>query len=355
MSFDDDLDLLDDMGGDNAEIERKIAEFDAQVTQRMKILANPKRPTPERIVAAQWLGECGEPKAIIALMRVYKKEPKNAPLRKAVIYALGQFKALDQAIQRSAGESVADALSNPENALVLELINNLTLENAFGERKKISASLLSRVRIGLVLVFMGLVIVNLLTMSSGGGGAPIPTPTATPTGPTPTPSITPTPTLSETPTITPSPTITPTPTVDPELLRADVIALTTILDDIEASGRGAYERLYRFWTDRTGCFEPDPIIPENYALNEAILEREDVAIVSELRLAVQDINVILDFLRGTPGQVPTTGWADFRDACANNALTDEARAATATNYLLFLQTSIQSARAKLDNIRNQLR
>ncbi|MCL4255334.1 MAG: hypothetical protein KJ043_16360, partial [Anaerolineae bacterium] len=98
MSFDDELDFLDDMdSGGNADLERKIAEFDAQVKQRMKILANPKRPLDQRIAAAEWLGECGEPKAIVALKRVYDKEPKNAPLRKAVIYAMGQFKALDDA------------------------------------------------------------------------------------------------------------------------------------------------------------------------------------------------------------------------------------------------------------------
>ncbi|HRF96787.1 MAG TPA: hypothetical protein PLZ51_16380, partial [Aggregatilineales bacterium] len=159
MGFDDDLDLLDEMGNDgDSELDRKIAEFDARVTQRMKVLANPKRTTEERIAAAQWLGECGEPKAILALMRVYKKEAKNKPLHQAVVYALGQFKALDQAIQRNPGESVGEALGNPENALVLELINNITLENAFGERKKISASLLSRIRLGLLLLFMGLVV-----------------------------------------------------------------------------------------------------------------------------------------------------------------------------------------------------
>ncbi|HRF96786.1 MAG TPA: hypothetical protein PLZ51_16375, partial [Aggregatilineales bacterium] len=99
------------------------------------------------------------------------------------------------------------------------------------------------------------------------------TPTAT--GPTPTPSITPTETLTETPTITPSPTITPTPTVNPESLRSEVIALTAILDDIEANGRGAFARLNQYWIDlnSTNCFEPDPVIPENHVIDPALLER----------------------------------------------------------------------------------
>jgi len=357
MGFGDDLDLLDDMdNGNDSEMDRKIAAFDARVKKAMKVLANPKRPIDERIASAQWLGESGDPQAIIALMRVYKKEPKNAPLRSAVVYALGQFKALDQAIQRSPSEPVAEALSNPENALVLELINNLTLEDAFGERKKIAPSLLSRVRIGLLLLFMGLVILNLLT-SGGGGGAndtavasATPAQSPTPQGPTATP------TLTETPTLTPTPTITPTPTLAPELLRSEVTALYALLDDLENPRSGAYARLNQFWTDRTRtvCGEPDPVIPENYVIDPSILEREDVSLVRELQLAAQDINVILNFLRGDPTQPETTGWADFRNACNNALLNDEVEVAQATTYMQFLADSLGAARAKLDSIRNQL-
>lgn len=359
MSFDDELDFLDNMdSGADADLERKIAEFDAQVKQRMKILANPKRPLDQRIAAAEWLGECGEPKAIVALKRVYDKEPKNAPLRKAVIYAMGQFKALDDAIQRSPGESVADALGNPENALVLQLINNLTLDNAFGERKKISASTLSRVRLGLLLVFLVLVGLNLVTLGGGNSGnGTLPSATSTPAE-SPTPSgPTETPTLTETPTNTPTPTLSPTPTADPEAFRRDVSALYGVLDNLEEPGRGAYARLNQYWIDRnrTNCFEADPVIPDNFVVNPELSSRTDVPLVRELELAAQDINVILSFLRGDPTQSPTTGWADFREACTSGLINDEARIAQATNYMLFLSTSLQSARAKLDNIRNQLR
>lgn len=357
MSFDDELDL-DDAAGSNDDLERKIAEFDAQVKKHMKILANPKRPLEQRIAAAQWLGECGEPKAIVALKRVYDKEPKNAPLRKAVVYALGQFKALDQAIQRKPGESVAEALANPENALVLQLINNITLENAFGERKKISPATLGRVRLGLLLTLFVLIGVNLLALAGGAntdGGVPIATATPifspTPSGPTETP------TLTETPTNTPTPTLSPTPTADPEAIRRDVNALYAILDNLEEPGRGAYARLNQFWTERSRsyCFEPDPIIPADFVVNPELSKRDDVALVRELQLAAQDINVILAFLRGDINQFPTTGWADFRQACNSGQLNDEARIMQATNYMLFLSTSLRSARSKLDNIRSQLR
>jgi hypothetical protein len=136
-----------------------------------------------------------------------------------------------------------------------------------------------------------------------------------------------------------------------------VNALYAILDNIEDPTRGAYARLNLYWSNRlrTNCLEPDPIIPDNYTINPELTARTDVTLIRELELAAQDINVILDFLRGNPNQIPTTGWADFRDACANNLLQDEARVAQGTNYMVFLTNAIQSARAKLDNIRSQLR
>ncbi|HRF97418.1 MAG TPA: hypothetical protein PLZ51_19555, partial [Aggregatilineales bacterium] len=92
----------------------------------------------------------------------------------------------------------------------------------------------------------------------------------------------------------------------------------------------AYSRLNQYWTDRTGCFEPDPVIPENHVIDATLLAREDVTLISELELATQDINVILEFLRGNPSQVPTTGWADFRDVCANDLFADELHKAQTT-------------------------
>lgn len=346
----DDLDLLDEMGdaGAGDDLDRKIAEFDARVNQRMKVMSNPKRPLNERIAAAQWLGECGEPKAIRALIQVYKKEPKNAPLREAVVYALGQFKALDEAIQRNHGESVTEALGNPENALILELINNITLEGTFGERKKIAPALLSRVRLGLVVLLIGLIAVNVLVRMGGSTGgtvaiqSPTPQESPTPAGPTDTPGPT------ETPTDTPTPTITPTPTVEPEAIRREVLALLTILDNIENPRSGAYARLNQFWIDRSGCSEPNPVIPENHVIVADLTGRRDVDLVRELELATQDVNVILDFLRAI-------AWVDFREACAENVLNDPERFTQGTNYMLFVANSIQSARIKLNNIRTQLR
>lgn len=122
--FDDDDDTFDDDDADNTA--ERLAEFDKEVDRRMKIILTRKRDLDERVEAAYWLGNSGAPKAITALRKVYRGD-KNPQMKKATGYALGQFKALDEAIERDFGDSVLDALGEERNAHIVELLQEIAL------------------------------------------------------------------------------------------------------------------------------------------------------------------------------------------------------------------------------------
>jgi hypothetical protein len=155
--FEDD-ELFDDEDNDDeadADLEARIAYFEQKLTHNMKVLLTRKRPVDERVDAAYWLGESGAPKAISALRKVYRGE-KDPKVRKAAGYALGQFKALDEAIDRDPNESVLEALGEEKNDHIRELLEKITLEGVEVKRSPISAGIVRR--------FAGLLIVGLIVL-----------------------------------------------------------------------------------------------------------------------------------------------------------------------------------------------
>lgn len=162
LDFDDFGDDLDDLdaGGDGA-----IAQFEAQVDQKMRLLLTRKADSNQRRDAALWLGESGSPKAITALRKIYRGE-KDKRIRDAAEYALGMFKALDLAIERKPGEQVTEALARDENKDIYEMLLNIALKGEMGKRKRIPVSALVRFQMLLVALLIVLGVLNVLALMS---------------------------------------------------------------------------------------------------------------------------------------------------------------------------------------------
>lgn len=160
-SIDDGSDPFDLADGDDSsgvQVDAEaLAKFSELVDEKIKILMQPKRHSPqERRDAAYWLGEAGDPRAISALVQVYRRDNKNKDVQKAAAYALGQFKALDEMIVRRPDEPVNDALDRPENRLVIETLTNIAQYNEFGRRRRIPLRTLY--------ILMGLLVLTLAGM-----------------------------------------------------------------------------------------------------------------------------------------------------------------------------------------------
>ncbi|MBC7871530.1 MAG: hypothetical protein H7Y09_11880 [Chitinophagaceae bacterium] len=170
FKFDDDLDGLDDFDDDLSAVDendpdRAIERFDAMVDQKMKLLISRKEESQARVEAAYWLGESGAPKAITVLRKVYKGE-RDKKIQKAAGYALGMFKALDEAIDREGDEPVADALQRDENSLIRQLLEGIVLNGDHGKRKRLPTRTLILLQGILVLTLIGLIAANVLTMNT---------------------------------------------------------------------------------------------------------------------------------------------------------------------------------------------
>lgn len=146
----------DSSGSDDREPVRSLEEFDAEVDKNIKLLMSKKLDAKERQRIAYWLGNSGAPKAITALAVIYKKDKKNHAVQKAAAYALGQFKALDQAIERAPGEPVAEALQRSENAWIVELLTDIALYDETGKRLRIPVRTLVIFMFVLVLTLGGM-------------------------------------------------------------------------------------------------------------------------------------------------------------------------------------------------------
>lgn len=139
---------------------QKQARFSAEVNKRIKTLLTAKLPSAQRREAAYWLGESGEPKAITSLVNVYRKD-RNKDVRAAAEYALGQFKALDNALK-------GDDEDRDEAMTLLEGIVN---EGKFGKRSGLNTSALLRINGALFGVFVVLLLIGLI-LPSGRAATP---------------------------------------------------------------------------------------------------------------------------------------------------------------------------------------
>jgi hypothetical protein len=106
-----------------AEQERRQAEFQDKVKRNMDIIVKPKQyDANKRREAIRWLGEAGDPDAIPALLKVYQKD-KTPGFKEEAAYALGQFKALGEALDDDETESEA-----------LDMLDKIVLHGKFGKR-----------------------------------------------------------------------------------------------------------------------------------------------------------------------------------------------------------------------------
>jgi hypothetical protein len=160
--------------------QQRMADFEAEVAEKIRVLLSRKAHRPKRREAAYWLGESGDPKAITALRKAYLGE-KDKQIKRAAAYALGQFKALDQAIKRDRGEPVSDALQRDENRNIVELLTEITLEGRRGRRLPVSTGALLRFQGVLVLLLLILVAANGLLMFPDLFASPAEPATGTPT------------------------------------------------------------------------------------------------------------------------------------------------------------------------------
>ncbi len=167
-----DFDDFDNTAFDDSEQDErqtKIAAFEKQVARNSKILLTRKMETNKRIEAAYWLGESGVPHAITALRKVYRSET-NARVKSAAEYALGQFKALYESVEKEPGEAFADAVHNPENRAIFQRLEAIALEGKMSKPSRISRSLLMRLQMGLGGLLIVLVVLNIALMLPGGDG-----------------------------------------------------------------------------------------------------------------------------------------------------------------------------------------
>lgn len=106
----DDFDDFDDFGefeddddnfGGTASLtprqEKRLAKFQSNVKQAMRVVSNENASAANRIKAARWLGESGEPTAITSLRQAYLNSP-DKKVKKAAADSLGMFRALQQAL-----------------------------------------------------------------------------------------------------------------------------------------------------------------------------------------------------------------------------------------------------------------
>lgn len=114
----------DDAGGGDSSGQNRIQAFEQELQQKLAILRSSRRSTEERVEAAYWLGEAGDPTAIQTLVRVYERT-NDAQLKQATAYALGMFKALDEALFGGDPERAAFAQ---------ERIEAIVMRGEFGKR-----------------------------------------------------------------------------------------------------------------------------------------------------------------------------------------------------------------------------
>ncbi len=125
-----------------ADFDTDIADFEAKVDQNIKLLGSKKAET--RRAAVLWLGESGEPHVIEPLVKLYNRE-KDAGVKSALVYSLGKFRALQQALDRG------------EDDKVLDLLKRVTNEGKVGKRLGIPTRTMVMIMVGLLISFVILI------------------------------------------------------------------------------------------------------------------------------------------------------------------------------------------------------
>jgi len=139
-----------------------MADFEAEINEKIIVLA--EGTAQERREAAYFLGEVGADIAIPRLADVYR-EDEDRSVRDAAAYALGMFKAIDEALKSGKEEKV------------LELLRQVSEEGKLGSRSRGTGLL----KLDIVLLLLAVALFALGVILPGvlnTGGASTPEPTA---------------------------------------------------------------------------------------------------------------------------------------------------------------------------------
>ena len=133
------------------EIEKRTQAFSKRAKKAIATLQDPKKfDAKRRAAAATWLGEAGEPTAIIALIKAFESDPdKN--VRRAAEESLGMLKTL--------GEILED--EDPEiSGVGYDAVQDIVLYGAFGKRLNPKPAILTR--IGVILSVVGALLLGIV-------------------------------------------------------------------------------------------------------------------------------------------------------------------------------------------------
>ncbi len=165
--LDDDDELLEDYDDDgisaeDKELLEKEKAFKQKVDDLIAIILKPKQyPVAKRKEAALMLGELGEPSAIEALVKVYQKD-KSPGMKEATAYALGQLRALQDALELA--ENDEDIRQHVDS-----LIAGIILEGKLGKSTPVPRRTLNIAAGALLVSFIVLMLLGVLL---GGGDTP---------------------------------------------------------------------------------------------------------------------------------------------------------------------------------------
>lgn len=163
--LDDDDELLEDDGdsAEDAELQKKEAAFKAKVDGLIAIILKPKQhPVAKRKEAVLMLGELGEPSAIEPLIKVYEKD-KSPGMKEAAAYALGQMRALQDALELA--EDDEDIRTHVDS-----LIAGIILDGKIGKSTPVPRRTLNIAAGALLVSFIGLMLLGVLL---GGGDSAV--------------------------------------------------------------------------------------------------------------------------------------------------------------------------------------
>jgi len=126
-----------------AEEQAREEAFLQEVRKRRVMLRRAKKyPAKDRIEAARWLGEAGDPSAIPELVLVYRKDPTPG-MKETAAYSLGMMKALEE------------ALNDPDEAeYALDLTRDIILKGKFGRQGRRLRPILAVLSVTFI-VFLG--------------------------------------------------------------------------------------------------------------------------------------------------------------------------------------------------------
>lgn len=303
--FNDGFDDFDENFGDDrfaddpeplsATQKKQLAKFQENVKRAVLVVNNENAPTDNRVKAARWLGESGEPTAITALQSAYLNT-SDKKVKKAAEESLGMFRALEK------------ALDNPEKVEEVDaLLKGIIFQGKMGGVSG-GVKLIRRLQGLLLVTFLLLMGVGVMA-NAGLLEAPNTLPTV---APTPTTFLSP----------TPLPTIPPTDFVNDLLMMHDDLVF-----DAELLG----ERFRLAIQEQgIGCDVTVFRDPDEYVAPEAF-RPDDFPLVAEFIDKLNTTRTELETLRAT-----------YDDACDTNTPIGIETANEQWDLLIPLQASLNT-------------